>query len=171
MSSNTCNEISLWNFVIIRVLPFLNTPKDLDPSYKIHLDFLGLFWKKKKPLCYNQRNTVREAGFYPLFFQDHCFSTLEGNGKGKHMPHDASIFKVNGTYTFRGRKSAIFILPFWQILFFRIRPFWNRFVFPGNKQQVIEVVRLCTKEYKCILVPYLFGYRTGFTHSRMTTTN
>ena len=27
------------NFAIIRVLPFLNNPKDLDPSYKMDLDF------------------------------------------------------------------------------------------------------------------------------------
>ena len=43
-------ESVLRNFAIIRVLPFLNNPKDLDPSYKVDLDFLGLFWKGKK-LC------------------------------------------------------------------------------------------------------------------------
>ena len=40
----------LCNFAVIRVLPFLNNPKDLDPSYKMDLDFLGLFW--------NEKNTV-----------------------------------------------------------------------------------------------------------------
>ena len=30
-------------FAIIRVLPFLNNPKDLGLSYKIDLDVLGLF--------------------------------------------------------------------------------------------------------------------------------
>ena len=39
-------------------LPFLNNPKDLGSSYKMDLDFLGLFWKEKKNLSYNQRNTV-----------------------------------------------------------------------------------------------------------------
>ena len=28
-----------WNFAIIRILPFLNNLKDLDPSYKMDLDF------------------------------------------------------------------------------------------------------------------------------------
>ena len=31
-------------------LPFVINPKDLDPSYKMDLDFLGLFWKGTK-LC------------------------------------------------------------------------------------------------------------------------
>ena len=31
---------------VIRVLPFLNTPKDLDPSYKMDLDFWDCFGKK-----------------------------------------------------------------------------------------------------------------------------
>ena len=35
-------------FAIIRLSPFLNNPKDLDLSYKMDLDFWGLFWKKKK---------------------------------------------------------------------------------------------------------------------------
>ena len=39
-------------------LPFLNNPKDLDPSYKMDLDFLGLFWKEKKTPSYKQRNMV-----------------------------------------------------------------------------------------------------------------
>ena len=30
-----------WNFAIIQVLAFLNSPKDLDLSYKTDLDFLG----------------------------------------------------------------------------------------------------------------------------------
>ena len=40
-------------------LPFLNNPKDLDPSCKMDLGSrsLGLFWKEKT-LSYNQRNTV-----------------------------------------------------------------------------------------------------------------
>ena len=38
----------LWNFAVIRVLPFLNSPKDLDLSYKMDLDFFWLFWKGKK---------------------------------------------------------------------------------------------------------------------------
>ena len=37
----------LWNFAIIRVLPFLNNPKDLDPSYKTNLDFWDCFERKK----------------------------------------------------------------------------------------------------------------------------
>ena len=29
----------IWNFAVIQILPFLNDPKDLDPSYKMDLDF------------------------------------------------------------------------------------------------------------------------------------
>ena len=42
---------------IIRVLPFLNNPKDLDPSYKMDLDF-GDCFGREKTLSYSQRNTV-----------------------------------------------------------------------------------------------------------------
>ena len=34
-------------FAIIRVLPFLNNPKGLDPSYKTDLDFWDCFGRKK----------------------------------------------------------------------------------------------------------------------------
>ena len=37
------------NFAIIRVLPFLNRSKDLDPFYKMEIDFLDCFGRKK--LC------------------------------------------------------------------------------------------------------------------------
>ena len=47
-----------WNFAIVQVLPFLNNPKDLDPSYKMDLDFWDCFGRKK--LSYNQRNTVEK---------------------------------------------------------------------------------------------------------------
>ena len=43
--------------MVIQVLPFLNNPKDLDPSYKMDLDFWDCFGRKKT-LSYNQRNTV-----------------------------------------------------------------------------------------------------------------
>ena len=46
-------EPVLWNFAIKQVLPFLNSPKDLDGSRF----FSGLFWKEKTP-SYNQRNRV-----------------------------------------------------------------------------------------------------------------
>ena len=38
-------------------VPFLNNPKDLDPSYKMDLDLRGCFVRKIIP-SYNQRNTV-----------------------------------------------------------------------------------------------------------------
>ena len=47
----------LRNFAIIRVLAFLNNPKDLDPSYKMDLDFWDCFGRKISP-TYNRRNTV-----------------------------------------------------------------------------------------------------------------
>ena len=39
----------LQNFAIIRVVPFLNNSKYLDPSYKVDLDFWDCFGMKK--LC------------------------------------------------------------------------------------------------------------------------
>ena len=39
------------------VLPFLNNSKDLDPSYKMDLDFKDCSGMQKA-LSYNQRNTV-----------------------------------------------------------------------------------------------------------------
>ena len=38
--------------------PFLNNPKDLDPSYKMGLDFWDYF-RWKKTLSYSRRNTVK----------------------------------------------------------------------------------------------------------------
>ena len=38
-------------------LPFLDNPKDLDPSYKTNLDLWDCFGKKNIP-SYNQRNMV-----------------------------------------------------------------------------------------------------------------
>ena len=40
----------LCNFAVIRVLPFLNNPKDLDPSYKTDLEFWDCFGRKKNVL-------------------------------------------------------------------------------------------------------------------------
>ena len=40
----------LCNVAVIRVLPFLNNPKDLDPSYKTDLDFWDCFGRKKTPV-------------------------------------------------------------------------------------------------------------------------
>ena len=47
MSTN--NQSVLFNFAVIRFLPFLNNPKDLDPSYKMDLDFWDCFGRKKTP--------------------------------------------------------------------------------------------------------------------------
>ena len=47
----------LWNYAIIQVLPFLNNPRDEDPSYKTDLDFFGLFCKEK-PQSYKRRITI-----------------------------------------------------------------------------------------------------------------
>ena len=41
---------------MIQVLPFLNNPKDLDPSCKMDLDFWDCFGRGK--MSYNQRNAV-----------------------------------------------------------------------------------------------------------------
>ena len=46
-------------FTQISPIPFLNNPKDLDPSYKTDLDLWDCFGRKKT-LSYNQRNTVYE---------------------------------------------------------------------------------------------------------------
>ena len=47
----------LRNFAIIQVLPFLNNHKDLDPSYKMDLDFWDCLEGKKT--VFDPRNTVR----------------------------------------------------------------------------------------------------------------
>ena len=39
------------NFAIIRFLPLLNNPKDLDPSYETDLGFWDCSGRKKKKLC------------------------------------------------------------------------------------------------------------------------
>ena len=48
--------------------PFLNSPKDLDPSYKMDLDFWDCFGRKQT-LSYNQRNMV-------LFILEHIFNLI-----------------------------------------------------------------------------------------------
>ena len=56
-------------------LPFLNNPKDLDPSYKDGSSFLGLFWKGKT-LSYNRRNMVG-----PCIHHSHAFTgVLQSQG-------------------------------------------------------------------------------------------
>ena len=48
--SLVCQQITksvLSDFAKIRVLPSKTIPKNLDPSFKMDLDFLGLFWKEK----------------------------------------------------------------------------------------------------------------------------
>ena len=57
LSRMSTNKSVLCNFAVIRVLPFLNNPKDLNPSYKMDLDFWDCFGRKKTP-SYKQRNTV-----------------------------------------------------------------------------------------------------------------
>ena len=47
-------------FALIRLAPFQNNPKDLDPSYKTDQDF-GIFLEGKKSSSYNRRNTVISA--------------------------------------------------------------------------------------------------------------
>ena len=54
------------NLAIIRVLPFLNNPKDLGPSYKMDLDSWDCFGRKKAP-SYNRRNTVSHMKLGPPF--------------------------------------------------------------------------------------------------------
>ena len=55
MTTNTLSAVC--NFAIIRVLPFLNNLKDLDPSYKTDLDLWDCFGRKKNP-SYIRGNTV-----------------------------------------------------------------------------------------------------------------
>ena len=55
------NDYKLLNqsckFAIIQMSPFLNKPKDLDPSYKMDLDFLDDFGREQT-LSYNRRNMI-----------------------------------------------------------------------------------------------------------------
>ena len=46
-----------YEIAITPILPFLNNPKDLDPSYKTDLDLWDCFGRKSTP-SYIQRNTV-----------------------------------------------------------------------------------------------------------------
>ena len=48
---NGKNVNVMLEFAIIQVLPFLNNPKDLDPSYKMDLAFWDPFGREKK-LCH-----------------------------------------------------------------------------------------------------------------------
>ena len=54
----TITKSVLWSFALTRVLPFLNIPKDLEPSYKTKLDFWNCLGRKITP-TYNRRNTIR----------------------------------------------------------------------------------------------------------------
>ena len=47
LSSNTPSYLEL---CLIQVLPFVNNSKDLNPSYKMELDFFNCFGRKKKTL-------------------------------------------------------------------------------------------------------------------------
>ena len=49
-------------FAIIQILPFLNNPKDVDPSFKMDLDFWDCFGKKNLRL-------ITEEMQYQLNFQ------------------------------------------------------------------------------------------------------
>ena len=55
-----------WKCAIIRVLPFLNNPKDLDPSYKMDLDLWDCFGRKK--LC-----LITEEIWYLFLFTFNSF--------------------------------------------------------------------------------------------------
>ena len=44
----------LWNFAIIKVLPFLNNSKDLESSYMMDLNFLDCFVRKTKNCLINE---------------------------------------------------------------------------------------------------------------------
>ena len=49
-------------------LPFLDNPKDLDPSYKMKLDLWNCFGRKKT-LSYNRKNMISE----PYTYHNNCF--------------------------------------------------------------------------------------------------
>ena len=53
----TNKQISPLQFCCNTSLPFLNNPKDLDPSYKMDLDFWNCFRRKITP-SYDRRNMV-----------------------------------------------------------------------------------------------------------------
>ena len=55
LSRMATNKSAVCNFAIIRVLPFLNNLKDLDPSYKMDLDLWDCFGRKKKSVLYPRK--------------------------------------------------------------------------------------------------------------------
>ena len=66
----------LCNFAVIRVLPFLNNPKDLDPSNKTDLDFWDCFGRKKHRLIseeiwYFEKRYPFTAGLTEREFSSH----------------------------------------------------------------------------------------------------
>ena len=65
-------------FAIISILPFLNNPKDLDPSCKMDLDFWDCFGRKKLHLITKEiRYLSHKVDFYFCFYnivsiKKHC---------------------------------------------------------------------------------------------------
>ena len=56
------------DFAIIQVFPFLNNPKDLDPSYKMDLDLGNCFGRKKHSLITEEiRYNGNRTKFGPRF--------------------------------------------------------------------------------------------------------
>ena len=56
-------------FAIIRVLPFQINQKDLDPSYKMDLDFWDSFgWKKTTPSYNSMRKNILKLSSEPTIF-------------------------------------------------------------------------------------------------------
>ena len=65
----------LWKFAIIQVLPFLNNPKDLDPSYQKNLDFWDCFGRNK--LCLITEEIRYQLNSYNNGSEFGCNSDLE----------------------------------------------------------------------------------------------
>ena len=68
----------LCNHAVIRVLPFLNNPKDLDPSYKMDLDFLDCFGREKLHLITEE---IGMQTFKRGFIQTYHIENSEAEGK------------------------------------------------------------------------------------------
>ena len=74
LSRMTTNKSAVCNFAIIRVLPFLNNLKDLDPSYKTDLDFWDCFGRKKKSVLYPRKYGMLNVVF--ILHDDRCSSSV-----------------------------------------------------------------------------------------------
>ena len=71
----------LWNFVIIPILPFLDNPKDLDPSCKMDLDLWDCFGREKLCLITAEIQYSEKVHYCTSILQINCSLNIFFEGK------------------------------------------------------------------------------------------